>query len=683
MTANLFNASFYRAANSDLKNLTDAQALAHFQNYGLNEGRTFSPFVDLNFYRASNPDLEKAGIKTNKQLFDHLQKSGVAEGRRFSPVVDINFYLKSNGDVNTAFKGNREQAFTHLQNQGVGEGRKFSQFFDTGFYLARNSDLKTAFGGDRVKALQHLAIYGLKENREFSDFFNINYYRSQNSDLQKVGYQGIQLLEHFETYGLREGRSFSLTFDVNYYRKTYPDLVAAGLSNQQLYDHFQLYGLKEGRASSQSFNVKYYLANNTDLQKAGFSYAQAYDHFLLYGEREKRSGVTSLQSQWTRQFGTSGDDESFGVAVDGAGNVYITGYTNGSLAGNNSGKSDAWVAKYDKSGAQIWKKQLGTAGNDAAYGIGVDSAGNVYISGTTEGALKGTNSGGYDVWLAKYDSSGVQKWLQQFGTSTDDGSNGITVDNSGNVYVTGYTTGALGGASNGNTDAWVAKYDNNGAQKWLKQLGTSGDDESNSVAVDSAGNVYITGYTEEGLGGGNSGKSDAWVAKYDSNGTQKWVKQLGTSEKDQSNSVAVDSTGNVYITGDTEGALGGPNSGNSDAWVAKYDNNGVQKWLKQIGTSGKDGANGVTVDSIGNVYISGSSNGSLAGNNAGGYDAWIVAYDSNGAAVRKRQLSTSADDQLYSVTVDNNGNVYITGATTGAFAGTNAGNYDIWVAKLA
>ena len=251
MAVNSFDADFYRAANPDLITAgltTDAQLLSHFQNSGLDEGRAFSPFVDLNFYRSSsNSDLAAAGLNTNRQFYEHLQNSGVAEGRLFSPFVDINFYLTASPDLAQTFGGNREQAFEHLQNFGVAEGRLFSPFFNADYYLAYNPDLAQSLGNNRVQALQH-----------------------------------------FELNGLNEGRLFSVPFDINYYRSVNSDLAAAGLNNQQLYQHFQLNGLSEERASSPFFNVSYYLANNSDLSAAGFNSQQAYEHFVLFGSQEGR-----------------------------------------------------------------------------------------------------------------------------------------------------------------------------------------------------------------------------------------------------------------------------------------------------------------------------------------------------------------------------------------------------------
>ncbi|MUG99217.1 hypothetical protein F7734_45775 [Scytonema sp. UIC 10036] len=247
MAVNLFDANYYRAANSDLAAAgitTNEQLLSHFQNFGLQEGRSFSPLVNLNFYRASNSDL--VGMN-NQQAFDHLSNFGVAEGRRFSPFVDLSFYKQVNGDL-AATNFNNEQLFDHLSNYGVGEGRNFSPFVD------------------------------------------LNFYKQVNGDLAAAGFNNKQLLEHLQSYGLNEGRQFNPAFDLNYYLEVNADLKAAKLNNSQLFEHFQFYGLTEGRVSSSAFNVKVYLANNSDLVAAGFSNQQAYMHFLMHGQKEGRSG---------------------------------------------------------------------------------------------------------------------------------------------------------------------------------------------------------------------------------------------------------------------------------------------------------------------------------------------------------------------------------------------------------
>lgn len=248
MPINLFDANFYRVANSDLSSLSDEQALSHFQNYGLDEGRAFSAFVDLNFYRASSLDI--TGLN-NRQAYNHLQDYGLAEGRRFSPFVNLNFYRESNSDF-TGF--NNEQAFEHLQNFGISEGRRFSPFVD------------------------------------------LNLYRAANPDLSASGWNNSKLFDHLVSSGAAEGRRFSIAFDSNYYRNVNLDLAGIEFNNRQLLEHFELNGLSEGRASSESFNVNYYLANNSDLKALGFNNQQAEQHFEIRGFGEGRLGAPSSQS---------------------------------------------------------------------------------------------------------------------------------------------------------------------------------------------------------------------------------------------------------------------------------------------------------------------------------------------------------------------------------------------------
>jgi uncharacterized delta-60 repeat protein len=387
------------------------------------------------------------------------------------------------------------------------------------------------------------------------------------------------------------------------------------------------------------------------------------------------------QVDWIRQLGSSKLDNSYGVATDSNGNVYISGDTQGNLAGTNKGANDAWVAKYNSSGKLQWKQQLGTSKIDYSYGVATDSSGNVYISGSTNGALVGTNKGSYDAWVAKYNSSGKLQWKQQLGTSKLDYSWDVATDSSGNVYISGLTGGALAGTNKGNTDAWVAKYNSSGKLQWKQQLGTSGADSSYGVATDSNGNVYISGLTGGALAGTNKGYQDAWVAKYNSSGKLQWKQQLGTSSTDYSSDVTTDSSGNVYISGLTGGDLAGRHKGGFDAWVAKYSSSGKLQWKQQLGTSSGDISWGVVTDSSGNVYISGDTYGALAGTNKGSYDAWVAKYNSSGKLQWKQQLGTSKIDYSYDVATDSNGNVYISGFTNGALAGTNKGSYDAWVAK--
>ncbi len=321
--------------------------------------------------------------------------------------------------------------------------------------------------------------------------------------------------------------------------------------------------------------------------------------------------ASAVTLDWVRQLGTSADDYSTGVSADGLGNVYISGTTGGSLGGPNAGRNDAFVSKYDGAGTLEWTRQFGSNREDVSVGVATDALGNVYISGNTRGSLDGPNAGDYDAFVVKYDAAGTLQWTRQLGSSALDFSSGVSVDGLGNVYISGATFGSLGGPNAGSNDAFVAKYDANGTLEWTRQLGTSETDSSSAVSADGLGFVYISGVTFGSLGGPIGGPVDAFVAKYDADGTLEWTRQLGTSASDKSNSVSADGLGNVYISGSTGGSLDGPNAGIEDAFVARYDAAGTLQWSQQLGTSLVDVSDVVSADGLGNLYISGHTYGSL------------------------------------------------------------------------
>jgi len=385
---------------------------------------------------------------------------------------------------------------------------------------------------------------------------------------------------------------------------------------------------------------------------------------------------------WTRQFGTNADDTAYGVAADAAGNIIITGHTYGSLEGVNAGSTDVFVRKYDARGNTLWTRQFGTNGDDNAYGVTTDAADNIIITGITSGSLVGTNASGLDAFVRKYDAVGNTLWTRQFGTNGDDNAYGVTTDPTGNIIITGHTYGSLEGTNAGSTDVLVRKYDPNGNTLWTRQFGTDKADYSYGVTTDPAGNIIITGHTYGSLEGTNAGYADAFVRKYDPNGLVVWTHQFGTNDTDDARSVTTDAAGNVIIIGYTDGSLEGTNAGIIDAFMRKYDPNGLVVWTRQFGTNYDDYTSGVTTDPAGNIIITGHTFGSLEGVNAGNADAFVRKYDTNGNTLWTRQFGTNADDDARSVTTDAASNIIITGYTEGAIEGTNAGIFDAFVRKL-
>jgi len=362
---------------------------------------------------------------------------------------------------------------------------------------------------------------------------------------------------------------------------------------------------------------------------------------------------SSGTKQWTKQYGTGEYDEARGVATDSSGNVYVVGGTKGNLNGiSNSGRTDAFVIKFNSSGTKQWTKKLGTWQNDLANGVATDSSGNFYVTGFTYQHLDGnTSAGNADLFVVKYNSSGTKQWTKQYGTARYDEARGVATDSSGNVYVVGGTKGNLNGISNsGRTDAFVIKFNSSGTKQWTKKLGTWQNDLANGVATDSSGNFYVAGFTYKHLDGNTSaGNSDLFVVKFNSSGTKQWTKQLGTSKHDRARGVVTDLSGNVYVTGDTYGGLdGNTNAGYNDLFVVKYNSSGTKQWTKQLGTSSTDLANGIATDSSGNVYVTGATYGGLDGNtSAGNSDLFVVKYNSSGTKQWTKQLGSSSRDYDY------------------------------------
>jgi len=334
------------------------------------------------------------------------------------------------------------------------------------------------------------------------------------------------------------------------------------------------------------------------------------------------------------------------VTVDSSNNIYVTGYTNGGLdnntsSGGGSTPSDIFLVKYNSSGVKQWTQQLGSSSNERGVAVAVDSSNNIYVTGYTFGGLDGnTNSGGdtvgADIILVKYNSSGTKQWTRQLGTSSEDVGNGVTVDSSNNIYVSGTTFGGLdGNTSAGSSDIFLVKFYDNGTKQWTRQLGTSSVDTGNGVTLDSSNNIYVTGNTYGGLDGNTSaGSYDIILVKYNSSGTKQWTRQLGTSSSggDFGKRVSVDNSSNIYVTGSTYGGLDGNTSaGSSDIYLVKYNSSGTKQWTRQLGDSTRDEGNGVTVDSIGNIYVTGYTQGGLDGNtNSGVGDIFLLKYNSDG-----------------------------------------------------
>ncbi len=422
------------------------------------------------------------------------------------------------------------------------------------------------------------------------------------------------------------------------------------------------------------------------LHSCGCQFNCVHDHLNDRGKDPVDSG--SIPWIGTQFLGTSVEDVNQGISIDSAGNIYVTGHTFGDLDGkSNMGNGDSLLVKYDSTGAKQWTQLLGGNDLDVGHAVSADSAGNIYVTGRTESDLDGkSNAGQFDMFLAKYNSSGVKQWTQLLGTTFEEYSNGVSTDSLGNIYVTGYTYGNLDGKSNaGQQDIFLVKYNSAGVKQWTQLLGTTSFDAGNGISIDSLGNIYVTGYTSGKLDGkSNAGGNDVFLVKYNSAGIKQWTQLLGSNGTDAGNGISIDSLGNIYVTGHTLGNLDGKlNAGNNDIFLAKYNSAGVKQWIQLLGSTNTDIGNGVSTDRAGNIYVTGYTLGFIdKKSNAGHQDIFLAKYNSAGVKKWCMVYGTNVGDTGNGVSTDSSGHIYITGHTYGNFEGKlNSGSSDIFLIK--
>ena len=443
--------------------------------------------------------------------------------------------------------------------------------------------------------------------------------------------------------------------------------------------------------------------------------------------------------QWAAKMGGLIGDEGLGISAIN-GNVYVTGSFQdqsfnlydasggGYKTLTSEGNDDAFIAQYDSSGHVQWAAQIGGTLSDKGLGISAIN-GNVYVTGSFRSDTSfnlydasgvGNNSktltseGDFDGFIAQYDSSGRIQWAAKMGGTGFDQALGISTDQAGNVYVTGFFQDqsfnlydASGGGTNsinltseGNYDGFIAQYDSSGYVKWAAQMGGSSYDQGLGISTDQAGNVYVTGsfvsdsfnlYDASGVGSNSitltsKGNSDGFIAQYDSSGRIQWAANMGGTGFDQGIGISA-INGNVYVTGNfRDGSFNlydasgvGSNfktltsEGDTDAFIAQYDSSGRIQWAAKMGGTFDDIGYGISADQSGNVYVTGyfqdpsfnlydaSGGGYKTLTSEGGFDGFIAQYDSSGHINWAANMGGGLDDGGSGISAIN-GNVYVTGS---------------------
>ncbi len=415
------------------------------------------------------------------------------------------------------------------------------------------------------------------------------------------------------------------------------------------------------------------------------------------------------------------------VAYDASGASFITGYFQGTVDFDPSastatlasvGGEDIFVAKYNASGVYQWAFRLGAATLDRGTSVCTDLLGNVYVTGHFQttvdfdpgvGTANVGNAGSNDGFVAKYTNNGTYVWAFGIGSSGLDQGNSINVDPNGNVLVTGSFSGnadfdpsaAVSTQTiSGIQDVFVAKYDGNflpanaNFYKWAFNIGSTNFDGGNSVSSDASGNVFVTGFFN-GLADfdpsaststlTNVGFDDIFLAKFNSAGVYQWAFNIGSTNPDVGYGVSNDAAGNSYLTGYFRGTADFDptattytltTTGTSeDGFVAKYDNGGKLKWAFVLGAFGTDIGNGIHVNAIGDVYVTGSfmsffdfdpsSTKTTTLTSAGLEDVFVAKYFNDGTFGWAFNAGSANTDISYGIKGDVSGNVYIAGSYMG------------------
>jgi len=468
-------------------------------------------------------------------------------------------------------------------------------------------------------------------------------------------------------------------------------------------------------------------------QDVAASYALNADHeviFKLASYDARTDLVIDPQLIFSTLLGGSGAEQLTGLAVDGTGNIYVGGHTTSldfPLAGalqlsKTSGNRSVFVSKLNSTGtALIYSTYLGGNGDDPGFRLTVDSAGNAYVVGATNSsnfptrnAFQAINAGGYDAFLAKLNPSGNSLLYSTYiGGSGFDNSQGIAVDANGNAWVSGMTgsdnlplRNATQNTRAGGFDSFTIRLDTNQSGPpsviYSTYFGGNGDDNGvgvivdGGVAVDAAGNAYITGSTSSSnlptmnpFQAAYGGNTDFFIVKRDTNGAIVYSTYVGGNANDASFGIAADGSGNAYVAAVTtssnfptrnpyQAAL----AGGADAAVVKVDPNGTLVFSTYLGGTSDESAQRVAVDSNGNVYVGGNTSSQnfpttpdrLQAYGGGIGDAWIAELGPGGnTLLYSTFIGGSGGDVTLGLAVDAQGNIYVGGYGDSTLFPTTAG----------
>ena len=397
--------------------------------------------------------------------------------------------------------------------------------------------------------------------------------------------------------------------------------------------------------------------------------------------------MNSLIPKWTRQIGSAADDGIVSISLESSSFIFVGGFTRGQLPDKQSaGQTDGFLARYNEEGEQLWLKQIGSEKFDKINAVLADSRRAVYVAGFTEGQLEEATQNEGKAFILKYNSLGDLMWGKQFGKRSI--VNALATDQFGNLLFCGTTYDSLDGGpepQDGNFEVFVAKYDAQGNQIWLSQLRGAEMVYVASICVDAQSDVYIGGYSDGDFDReADVLRSNGFIYKFNAEGQELWNQKIGFEESDTIHTIACSRQGNIYVGGMIIKRNGPePQDTQDDAFVAKYNAQGEQLWLKQLITSGFESINSLDVDNEENVYVGGFTEGQLGvDEQQGREDAFLAKYSPLGTQLWLHQFGTTASESVQALAVDYKGAIYASGYTYGQIGEDSAqGGGDAFLAK--
>jgi hypothetical protein len=376
--------------------------------------------------------------------------------------------------------------------------------------------------------------------------------------------------------------------------------------------------------------------------------------------------------------------------------VFAGKFTDTSGNFNSENSSSVQLIPFDPSKSNVtWTRLIGTESSEIAYGLSLGGDGSIYVAGVTTGNLDGQkNNGNSDIFLAKYNLDGSKGWTKLLGTSGSETAGALTTGLDGAIYICGSASGDLNGQvssvktqfSTSSDEIVVAKYAPDGTLVWTRLLGTTSYDYAYALTTGLDGSIYVSGATSGNLENQTfAGSYDSFLTKFTPDGVKVWTQLLGTKAEDYGKSLAKGLDGSIYLSGSTTGNLDGQNNaGGYDCFITKYSSNGEKIWTRLQGSFFGDFGKSVTIGQDGSIYVTGDTEGSFDGQTSSGKsDVFLTKYSPDGTKIWTQLLGNSSHDYVNSIITGLDSSIYLSGYTLANLDGQiSNGGYDAFLLKL-